>query len=83
MLLTPELKDVSRRAQELYEKEFRAQLENEHWGEFVAIEPDSKQYFLGRKPEAALAAAEAGCPGKLTYLGRVGFRAAYEMGCAQ
>ncbi len=72
--------DLAENGQRLYDERLRALLEPEHEGEFVAIEPDTERYFLGRTGLAALRAGRRELPDKLFYLLRVGQRAAYRVG---
>lgn len=51
----------------------KAQLEAEHRGEIVAIEPESGDYFLGKDVVEATEAGRAIHPGKLFYYVRIGF----------
>ena len=44
----PDRDQFVRRAEEIYTARLRAVLEPEHIDEFVAIEPESGDYFLGR-----------------------------------
>ncbi len=68
------------RSKELYEAELKSVLEPEHKGEFVAIEPDTGSYFLGKTGTEALLRARAALPGKLFFLARVGYPAAHTIG---
>jgi hypothetical protein len=71
---------LSENGQRLYDERLRDLLEPEHAGEFVAIEPDTEQYFLGDTGLAALRAGRKALPDKLFYLLRVGSDAAYRVG---
>jgi hypothetical protein len=71
---------LSESGQRLYDERLRALLEPEHTGEFVAIEPETEQYFLGDTGPAALRAGRNELLGKLFYLLRVGSDAAYRVG---
>ncbi len=44
----PELKEFVRKAEELYAAKLRSMLEPEHTDKFVAIEPESGEFFLGK-----------------------------------
>ena len=68
--------ELVRRAEELYAAKLRAVLEPEHLDEFIAIEPDSGDYFLGRTMREVSAAARRAHPQRLTYMMRVGGKAA-------
>ena len=71
---------MSENGQHLYDETLRQLLEPEHSGEFVAIEPRTKRYFVGETGLAALQAARRELPGKLFYLLRIGSDAAYRVG---
>jgi len=72
--------DLAAGGQRLYDERLRYQLEPEHEGEFVAIEPETERYFLGSTGLAALRAGRSELPDKLFYLLRVGHDAAYRAG---
>ena len=59
--------------------EIRGELEAEHRGEFVMIEVDSGDYFVGKTTQEALRQAEAAHPGKAFGLIRIGYRAAHKL----
>ena len=68
------------RGQNTYRRTLASILEPSHDGEFVAIEPDSGQYFLGSTASAALVAAHSAMPENLFYLTRVGRETAHIVG---
>ena len=68
------------RAEQLYATRLRAVLEPEHIDEFVAIEPDSGDYFLGKTLREATGAARKTYPRRLTHVMRIGHRAALHFG---
>ena len=74
------LDEFVRRAEEVYETRWRAELESKHFDEFVAIEPDSGEYFLGRTLSEAIGAARRTYPDRLAHAMRVGRRAALHFG---
>ena len=41
-------REIAKRAKELYETRWRAELERDHLPEFAAIEQESATYFLGK-----------------------------------
>jgi hypothetical protein len=43
-----DFREIAKRAEELYEARWRAELERDHLPEFAAIEPESATYFLGK-----------------------------------
>ncbi len=67
-------------AQEIYNARYRTQLEATHADEFVAIEPDSGDYFLGRTLSEAIQAARSAYPERISLAMRVGHKAAVELG---
>lgn len=69
-----------RRAEEIYATKLRGVLEPEHVDEFVAIEPESGDYFLGETLSEAAQAARKAYPHRLTHAMRVGHRAALHFG---
>jgi hypothetical protein len=77
---THAVEDFVRSAKLLYEHKLRATLENSHRNEFVAIEPISGEYFLGRTLSEALGAARNAHPDRLSHVMRVGHRAALHFG---
>jgi hypothetical protein len=72
--------DFVERGQNTYKQRLASLLEPSHDGEFVAVEPDSAQYFLGNTASAALIAARAAMPNNLFYLTRVGRETAHTAG---
>jgi hypothetical protein len=58
-MVSPESAGVARRGEEYYEKHLRTQMEKSHWGEFLVIDPESGEYFLGKRMEEATAKARA------------------------
>ena len=72
--------DVARRGQALYNERLRSQLEASHVDEFVAIEPDSGDYFLGNTLSEAIQSARAAHPDRLPFAIRIGHSATVELG---
>ena len=72
--------DIAQRAGKIYDDRFRSELERTHQDFFVAIEPDSGTYFLGRTLSAASAAAHAQYPDRRVYVLRVGHRVTIHIG---
>lgn len=69
-----------RRAEEIYANHLRAILEPDHVDEFVVIEPESGDFFLGKTLNEATRAARRTHPDRLTHAMRVGHRAALHFG---
>jgi len=74
-----DVNEFVRRAEGIYASRLRAVLEPEHLDEFVAIEPESGDYFLGQTLNDATRAARQAYPGRLTHAMRVGHRAAVHL----
>jgi hypothetical protein len=74
--------DVARRASALYEQKFKDCLESSNPGDFVAIEPDSGDCFLGKTLSEAIQAARAAHPNQMPFALRVGHQVAVEFGTA-
>lgn len=72
--------DLVERGQNTYRQRLASVLEPSHMDEFVAVEPDSGQYFLGPTASAALITARAAMPNNLFYLTRVGRETAHTVG---
>jgi hypothetical protein len=72
--------DIARRAQVVYEEQLRIKLEATNLDDFVAIEPESGDYFLGKTLSEAIQAARAAYPDRLPFALRVGHRSTVEMG---
>lgn len=68
------------RAEQLYATQLRALLEPNHLHQFVAIEPESGEYFLGSTLSEAIGAARRVYPDRLTHTMRVGHDAALHFG---
>jgi predicted class III extradiol MEMO1 family dioxygenase len=65
-----------KKGKQLYETKLRKLLEPEHKGEYVAIEPDSGDYYLGHTMSEAYDKAIEEHPDKHFFLARVGYKAA-------
>lgn len=72
--------ELARRAQVVYEEQLRTKLEATNLDDFVAIEPESGEYFLGTTLSEAIQAARAAHPERLAFALRVGHRTTVEMG---
>jgi hypothetical protein len=72
--------DIAHRAEQIYERELRSQLEPTHRGEFLAIEPLSGDHYLGRTYNEAIQASRRAHPDRLCYCLRIGHPVAVELG---
>jgi hypothetical protein len=64
--------EIARRAEAIYAERLQAQLEATHKSKFVAIEPDSQEYFLGNTLSEAIQAARRAYPGRKSFAMRIG-----------
>ena len=79
-MLTQEIEEFIQKAELVYEKRLSRILEPEHMDEFVAIEPQSGDYFLGKTLSEAMAASRKVYPDRLAHAMRVGHKAALHLG---
>ena len=79
-MVSPVQHELVRAAEQLYATQLRSQLEPTHDGEFIAIEPVSGEYFLGKTLSAAIQAARQSHPTRLPYAMRVGIEPAIQLG---
>ena len=79
-MVAQDTKDVAREAKRIYEEQLRASLEESHMNAFVAIEPVSGEYFLGRTLSEAIGASRLKYPDRLAHALRVGHKAAVHFG---
>lgn len=76
----PDVDEFVRRAETVYAAKLQAVLEPDHLDEYVAIEPESGDYFLGKTLNEAARAARQFHPNRLTHVMRVGHKAALQLG---
>ena len=79
-MTSPNLDELVRNAEDLYEQKLRAQLENSHPDEFVAVEPVSGDFFLGKTLSEALGAARDAHPDRLSHAMRIGHKTGLHFG---
>ena len=79
-MVSDETRFVISRAKEIYEQRLKADLEAQHKGEFVAIEPDSGDFFVGRTFDEAVKLARTKYPSKLSHTIRIGHATAFHIG---
>jgi len=70
--------EFSTKAQNVY-KQIKNQLEKDHKDEYVAIEPDSGDYFLGNDQIEVITKAKKKHPNKIFYLIKIGHEAVITM----
>lgn len=79
-MVSEETKSVIKRAKQIYEQRLRTELERDHMGRFVAIEPDSGECFVDDTFDAAVKRSRAKHPTKLSHTIRIGRAAAFHIG---
>lgn len=79
-MASPQSLEVARRARLIYDEQLREQLEREHTNEFVAIEPESAQFFLGTTLSEAIQAARRAFPDRLPFALRIGHNSTVHLG---
>lgn len=79
-MVSEKTEEVVRRATQLYEEKLRETLERTNMNDFVAIEPDSGDYFFGQTLSEAIQASRAAHPDRLAFAMRVGHSAAVHLG---
>ena len=71
---------VAEKAKRIYEERLRAELEPKHRDKFVAIEPDSGDYFVGSTYGESVMAARNAHPKRISFVIRIGHEAAIHLG---
>lgn len=73
---------VAEKAKAIYAEELRARLEADHRNRYVAIEPESGDYFVADTFGQAVADARAAHPDRISFVIRIGHAAAIHIGAA-
>ena len=71
---------VAESAKKVYDEDLRSRLEQDHKDDFVAIEPSSRRFFLGKTFLEVALAAKKTFPDKKSFVIRVGHEAAFQIG---
>jgi hypothetical protein len=74
--------ELAGRASTIYEQKLKGRLESTNRDDFVAIEPESGDFFLGKTLSEAIQAARAAHPARLPFALRVGHKSTVEIGLA-
>lgn len=74
-----DLKTYSKQTRLIYEN-LKQKLEQEHWGEYVVINPMNGDYFIGVDRSEVLAKAKLKYPNVLLFSHRIGYRASLHFG---
>jgi hypothetical protein len=78
-MLASERRSLVSKAKTLYES-MRLRLEKEFGGQFVAIEPESQDFYIGQSFYSAVTAARISHTNRVTYTIRIGHQAAFHIG---
>lgn len=81
-MVSEQARAIAERARRIYDERLRTTLEAGHAGRFVAVEPESGEYFLADTFDGAVEAARAAHPSRLPHVMRVGHAAALHLGGA-
>lgn len=73
-------KSIAIRAKAIYAERLQAKLETANQNRFVAIEPESGDYFVSDSFGQAVADARSAYPDRISFVIRVGHQAAIHMG---
>ncbi|MDA1141390.1 MAG: hypothetical protein O3B01_22745 [Planctomycetota bacterium] len=79
-MVSEETKNVVEQSKTIYELQLRDSLEAEHRDRYVAIEPESGDFFLADTFDAAVKAARSKYPSRLSHTIRIGHRGAFSIG---
>lgn len=80
MMTESELNDFVTQAESIYSRRLKELLEISHKDQFVAIEPESGDYFLGQTVSEASQAARHSHPDRPTHVMRIGHATAIQLG---
>ncbi len=82
-MVSAETKSVIDRAKQIYANQLQTALESQHMDRFVAIEPESGEYFLRDTFDEAVKSSRTKYPSRLSHTIRIGHRAAFHIGVLQ
>lgn len=77
-----ESENVAQQAELIYEQRLKRHLEQSHFDEFIAIEPVSGDYFLGKTLSEAIGTARKAHPDRLSHAMRIGHKTAVHFGAS-
>lgn len=74
------MSELAEKSKAFYEHKLKDLLEPTEKGKFVAIEPETENYFVDKDGTKALLRAREAFPDKLFFLMRIGYEAAHSIG---
>lgn len=74
------MSEIAVKGQRIYDEKLKNRLEPAEIGKFVAIDPDSENYFVAETALEAAKTARAAIPDKVFFTIKIGYPAAYKMG---
>lgn len=72
----PDIRKISKKGRQIFAA-LDPELREMHRGQFIVIEADSGDYFIGKTEMEANQKAREKHPGKVFFLGRIGYPTAY------
>ncbi|MCA9187690.1 MAG: hypothetical protein R3E01_15115 [Pirellulaceae bacterium] len=79
-MISEHSKGVAEKAKRLYAERLQADLESDHLNRFVAIEPESGDFFIADSFSSAVANARKMYPDRISFVIRIGHEAAIHIG---
>lgn len=80
MSTTISTEEIVRRGKEIYDRDIRARVEEQHRGQFLVVDIFTGEYEIARNDGTASERLRARCPNALTYGVRIGSPVAYRLG---
>ncbi len=78
--MTVTTESLAQRGQQFYDQQIRAQVEDQHRGEFLVLHVETGDYEIAEDELTAFQRAKAKHPGAQFYFLRIGHTAAYRLG---
>lgn len=82
-MVSARTRSVIDRAKRIYASQLQGELEAQHSNRFVAIEPESGEFFLADTFDEAVKSARMKYPSRLSHTIRIGHHAAFYLGGLQ
>ncbi len=79
-MISEHSKTVAEQAKAIYADRLQVELEPQHWGQFVAIEPTWGDYFVAGSFGQAVSEARTAHPDRIAFVIHIGHKAAIHIG---